>query len=131
MAAQETGYDAGWLTVVGRERESADLASFLRTAVRDGGAQLVTGEPGIGKTELLRAAVRQAAALGARVLHASGSEYETELSFAGLHQLLLPAADTLPELPEVHRAALATALGFERGEPPGRLVLTSALLAWL
>ncbi|MCL6670201.1 AAA family ATPase [Streptomyces panaciradicis] len=131
MAAHETGYDAGRLTVVGRERESAALASFLRTAVRDGGAQLVTGQPGIGKTELLKAAVQQSASLGARVLHASGSEYETELSFAGLHQLLLPAADSLPELPEVHRAALATALGFERGDPPGRLVLTSALLAWL
>ncbi|MGX1364924.1 DNA-binding CsgD family transcriptional regulator [Streptomyces canus] len=143
MAAHETGYDAarltvagrlpvaGPLTVVGRERESGALASFVRTAVRDGGAQLVTGQPGIGKTELLEAAVRQGAALGARVLRASGSEYETELSFAGLHQLLLPAADSLRELPEVHRAALATALGFERGDPPGRLVLTSALLAWL
>ncbi|MFD8307873.1 AAA family ATPase [Streptomyces sp. NPDC059690] len=131
MAAQETGYDAGHLPVVGREREAAALASFLRTAVRDGGAQLVTGQPGIGKTELLEAAMRQVGSMGARVLHASGSEYETELSFAGLHQLLLPAAGSLKELPEVHRAAMATALGFERGEPPGRLVLTSALLAWL
>jgi hypothetical protein len=69
--------------------------------------------------------------MSARVLRASRSEYETELSFAGLHQLLLPAAGSLPELPEVHRAALATALGFERGEPHRRLVLTSALLAWL
>lgn len=131
VAAHEAGSDAGRFPAVGRERGTAALTSFLETAVRDGGAQLVTGQPGIGKTELLNAAMRQAGSMGARVLRASGSEYETELSFAGLHQLLLPATGSLPELPEVHRAALATALGFERGEPPGRLMLTSALLAWL
>ncbi|WP_186001629.1 AAA family ATPase [Streptomyces sp. IB201691-2A2] len=131
MAAHESHSDANHVSVVGREREAAALTSFLETAVRDGGAQLVTGQPGIGKTELLNAAMRQAGSMGARVLRASGSEYETELGFAGLHQLLLPAAGSLPELPEVHRAALATALGFERGDPPGRLMLTSALLAWL
>ncbi|MFF4622193.1 AAA family ATPase [Nonomuraea jabiensis] len=131
MAAQGAHDDAGQRLVVGREREMAALTSFLRGAIRDGGAQLVTGEPGMGKTELLDAAARQVASMGARVLRASGSEFETELSFAVLHQLLLPVVDGLPELPEVHRAALATALGLERGDPPGRLVLVSALLAWL
>ncbi|MEO3784152.1 AAA family ATPase [Actinocorallia sp. B10E7] len=131
MAEHESPDDAVRRLIVGRAAEAAALTSFLRTAVRKGGAQLLTGDPGMGKTELLNAAARQAVSMGARVLRASGSEYETELSFAGLHQLLLPAVEGLPELPEPHRAALATALGLERGEPPSRLVLTSALLDWL
>ncbi|MEV0667934.1 ATP-binding protein [Actinomadura luteofluorescens] len=131
MADHESPGDADGRFVAGRAPETAALTAFLRTAVREGGARLLSGDPGMGKTELLDAAARAAESMGARVLRASGSEYETELSFAGLHQLLLPAVDTLPELPAPHRTALATALGLDRGEPPSRLALTSALLDWL
>src|SRR5690606_41320120 len=56
---------------------------------------------------------------------------EAELSVAWLHQLMLPVADTLAELPDPHRTALSTALGLGVGDPPSRLVLVSGLLAWL
>ncbi|MEU8120527.1 AAA family ATPase [Spirillospora sp. NPDC049024] len=131
VADHESGGGAAESLIVGRAPETAALTSFLSTAVREGGAQLLTGDPGMGKTELLNAAARQAESTGARVLRASGSEYETGLSFAGLHQLMLPVVDTLPELPGHHRTALATALGLDRGDPPSRLALTSALLDWL
>ncbi|WP_141579455.1 AAA family ATPase [Actinomadura sp. WMMA1423] len=131
MADHESGGGTGGRLIVGRAPEAAALTSFLRTALREGGAQLLTGDPGMGKTELLGVAAQKAESMGARVLRASGSEYETELSFAGLHQLLLPVVDSLPGLPAPHRAALATALGLDRGDPPSRLALTTALLDWL
>jgi DNA-binding CsgD family transcriptional regulator len=104
----------------------------VRRATSTGSAVLVTGEAGVGKSALLRAAAGAAQAdHGARVLSAAGSEFEAELTFAGLHQLLAPAADDLDGLLDVHREALAVALGLQGGATPPRLVLVSALLAWL
>lgn len=117
--------------LVGRERELAALERFLDGAAREGTALVVVGDAGMGKTALLDVAERQAGQRATRVLRASGVEFEAELSFAGLHQLLLPVAAVFDDLPAVHRAAVATALGLERGEPPERLLLATATLALL
>ena len=60
---------------------------------------LLTGEPGVGKTALLVAATEMAAARGARVIRGGGVEYETDVSFAGLHQLVDPLSEDLRRLP--------------------------------
>ena len=55
-------------------------------------------------------------------------EYETDVSFAGLHQLVDPLVDDLRELPRPARVAIEVALGIGSGPAPDRLsVLTRAL----
>lgn len=66
----------------------------------------------MGKSALL-AHVRESAA-GFRVLEASGSEFETELPFAALHQLCAPLMDSLTGQ---HREALEVAFGLASGKP--------------
>src|SRR5262249_46369209 len=56
---------------------------------------------------------------------------EAGISFPGLHQVLLPLLDLLPQLPELHREALNVALGFGEGAPPSLLVVSNAALALL
>ena len=117
--------------LVGREAELDRIRSFLSTTRTDGGALLVTGEPGVGKTELLNAAATIASAAGMRVLRAAGVEFEAGISFSGLNQLLLPLLGALPQLPGAHRDALNVALGFGEGVPPSRLVVSNAALMLL
>ncbi|MGH2446633.1 MAG: ATP-binding protein [Candidatus Limnocylindria bacterium] len=117
--------------LVGRDAELDRLRAFLTTARTDGGALLVTGEPGVGKTELLDAASESASAAGTRILHAAGIQFESGMSFSGLNQVLLPLLDALPQLPAVHRDALNVALGFADGAPPSRLVVSNAALVLL
>ena len=121
--------DAGRL--VGRESEMKRIHAFLAAARTDGGALLVTGEPGVGKTVLLDAAAELASAAGTQILRAAGVEFEAETSFSGLNQLLLPHLDALPQLQAVHRDALNVALGFGEGTPPTRLVVSNAALMLL
>jgi hypothetical protein len=60
---------------VGRSRELAELSAALRQAIAgDGRLALVSGEPGIGKTELARAFARAARDDGALVLWGSAWE---------------------------------------------------------
>jgi hypothetical protein len=56
----------------------------------------VTGDAGIGKSAVLRAAAEKAAAGGIRVLWAVGAEFEGDLCFAGLRQVLHPLLDDSP-----------------------------------
>ncbi|MFE6867939.1 AAA family ATPase [Kitasatospora sp. NPDC057692] len=95
----------------GREREQAAVDALLDGA-RDGrsGVLVLRGEPGIGKTALLDHAVA-AAGDGVRVIRAAGVEYEAELPFAGLSQLLAPGLDRLAALPGPQRRSLEGAFG--------------------
>ena len=117
--------------LVGREAEANRLRDFLAAAQVNGGTLLVTGEPGVGKTELLDVASDAAVAAGSRTLRAAGVQFEAETSFSGLNQVLLPLLDALPQLPTVHRNALNVALGFGDGAPPNRLVVSNAALVLL
>ena len=117
--------------LVGRDVEMDRIHAFLTAARTSGGALLVTGEPGVGKTGLLDAAADIATAGGTRVLRAAGIQFEAEMSFSGLNQVLLPLLDGLPQLAVVHRDALNVALGFGEGAPPSRLVVSNAALVLL
>lgn len=64
------GPPAGHL--VGRDAEMDRLRAFRAGARTHGGALLVTGEPGIGKTELLHAAADAASQVGTRILRGAG-----------------------------------------------------------
>ncbi|HET6392825.1 MAG TPA: AAA family ATPase [Blastococcus sp.] len=115
--------------LVGRDRELAVLGSFLDQAVGEGATLLLTGEPGVGKTALLAAASEMARRAGFRVVAGSGVEYETDVSFAGLHQLVDPLSVELADLPESHTMAIEVALGLGPGPAPDRLSVLSASLA--
>lgn len=95
---------------LGRDAELARLFRAVDPASADPVLMLV-GDAGTGKSALLDRAVRRAEAGGARVLRAEGSEAESSLAYAALHQLLRPVAAEVDALPERQRAALHTAFG--------------------
>jgi DNA-binding CsgD family transcriptional regulator len=64
------------------------------------------GEAGSGKTALLAQVVADARSLGFAVLSARGSEAETNLPFAALHQVLRPLLDKVDRLSGQQRQAL-------------------------
>ena len=74
--------------VVGRESELQALAGFLDRSSALPAAFLLEGEAGIGKTTLWRRGLELACARSYRVLSCSPSGSETQLSFAGLGDLL-------------------------------------------
>jgi AAA ATPase domain len=95
----------------GRAEELARLYRMVDDLSHHGGAIVVRGEAGIGKSALLAATSRHAHDRGAMVLSASGVESEAQFPFAGLHQLLRPSLSLLPRLPEPQRHALEMAFG--------------------
>lgn len=118
--------------LIGREREMELLLDFAARSARAGGALNVTGDAGVGKTALLEEfAAHLARDPNRLVLQASGIEFESELSFGGLHQLVLSVVHTLSGLDEPYRSALSTALGLGAGDPPTDLMLTNALVQWV
>ena len=101
--------------LIGREVESARLATALASARAGAGAAFVlVGEPGIGKTTLLRGLVDQAEQM--TVLETAGVESEADLPYAALIDVLQPVLHRLDALPEAQAVALSTALALG---PPG------------
>jgi DNA-binding CsgD family transcriptional regulator len=100
-------------TVIGRERELAQVASFLDGMSRGFRVLVLSGAAGIGKTTIWEQAVASGRERGYRVAVARPTEVETGLAFAALNDLigdLADEADTLADLPEPQRVALEAAL---------------------
>jgi DNA-binding CsgD family transcriptional regulator len=125
------GAGTGPLTPVSRPAEVALLRTFLRGAADAGGALLVSGEPGAGKTLLLDMAAEMAAASGTAVLRGRGVRSEADVGFGALNQVLLPLVPYCPLLAETHRRALRVPLGLDDGPPPDQLLVSAAALELL
>ena len=118
------------MQLLGRELECAAIDSLL-TDAREGaaGALVFRGEAGIGKSALLSYAIQHARPM--MVLSAGGVEAESDLAFAGLHELLRPVLSYLDELPDIQSPALAGALGLAPSPQPDRLLICAAVLSLL
>ena len=120
----------GHAVLLDRELERGQIDRVLETARQRRSAALVLqGEPGTGKTTLLDYAVESGRDF--QIVRLLGIESETELGFAGLHQLLLPFLPGLRSLPAPQRDALAGALGLRRANSPDRFLLALAALTML
>jgi len=99
----------------GREPERERLAVLLGEARGSiGGALVIRGQPGVGKTALLADLARRAASdvgPGTRVLRTQGIESESPLPFAALQRLLRPVLPLLVHLPGAQASALRGAFG--------------------
>lgn len=111
----------------GRERELFAIDQALAAARLGKSARLVIrGDPGIGKTALLQYAVEKAESM--RVLTARGVEFEADVPFAGLSELLQPALGRLDRLQPFHADALRSSLGLGPRTEPDRLIIGAAVL---
>ena len=117
--------------LLGRERERAAIDGLLAT-IRSGQSAVLAlvGEPGIGKTSMLRYAEDSAAGLA--MLRARGVESEMQLPFAGLYELLRPALHLLGHIPAPRAAALEVALALRPNVSGGdRFAVGAATLSLL
>jgi AAA ATPase domain len=114
----------------GREAERARIDALLDGArASRSGVLVLRGQAGIGKSALLDHAVAEAGETP--VLRASGVESESELAFAGLHQLLRPVLGLADRLPDVQADALGRALGIQPGAVDDRFRVSVAALGML
>lgn len=119
--------DGSRADLLGRRDECRTLDDLVAGARGGRSAALVLrGEPGIGKTELLKYLLDRS--IGCRTVRAAGIQSEMELSYAGLHQLCAPLLTSLDRLPEPQRHALATAFGLRAGPTPDRFLVGLATL---
>jgi len=102
---------ASFSRLFGREREFGRLAALVDGVSEGGGALVVRGEAGIGKSALLALGAARAREQGLVVFQSAGVESETRLPFAGLHALLRPFLGGLDGLLPPQRGALTQALG--------------------
>jgi DNA-binding CsgD family transcriptional regulator len=118
------------VTLIGRGVEVRRLHELI-DAVRgrgSGGALVVRGEAGIGKTAVLAEAASIARASGLRLLTTAGVESEAHLPYAGLHQLLRPLRNQFTVLPAKQRDALQAALGLAESTVPDAYLVALAVL---
>jgi DNA-binding CsgD family transcriptional regulator len=95
---------------------------------------VLQGEAGAGKSTLWRAGIDAAAAAGNRLLHSEPSASETDLSFAGLSDLLtglLPAVAADIPGPQLEALEIALLLRPAGAEPPTTRAIALAVLAAL
>jgi hypothetical protein len=117
--------------IVSRMAELARLDALLAALVRgEGGALVVHGEAGIGKTTLLDALVERCDG-AVTVVRACGAETEAELAFSALTDLFYPLLRQLDALPAPQAAALMGALALQAPAPGDRLAVCVAALGML
>jgi DNA-binding CsgD family transcriptional regulator len=114
--------------LLGREAELARIDAALDEARRGRSYTLVIrGEPGIGKTSLLRAAAERADSFVK--LTARGIQSESTIAFSGLADLFRPVVEKTEELPPPQAFALRGALGLGPPMPSDRFMICAAVLA--
>src|SRR5215813_12075999 len=97
-------------TLIGRDSEMAMLVGLMKeTAAGRGGSVLIEGEPGIGKSALVRAALAEAAGAGCQVFWGAGDELGQALP-------LLPLLEGLRVREPSANPRRNTIVGLLRGE---------------
>ena len=115
--------------LIGREPELDEIDALLAAVgAGRGGVLVLTGEAGIGKSAILRAAAERAS--GFRVMRTDGVQYEAELPFSGLHELLHDVLELAAQLPSPQAAALRGALALS-DEPAERFAVFAAIVSVL
>jgi DNA-binding CsgD family transcriptional regulator/tetratricopeptide (TPR) repeat protein len=121
--------DTSAIALIGRDREVQALSEWIDAASAPrGGALLLRGAAGIGKSSLLEAAKAHAAAKRFQILTTTGVQSESRLPFAGLHQLLRPILQHVDRLPESYGKAIRTAFGLNDEAAPSPYVIALSTL---
>ena len=113
---------------VGRARECRLLNMLASSAANGGASSVILGEPGIGKTALLRHLARSTPH---HVCWVRGAESEAVLPFAAAADLLMPFRAAFSSLPPAQRQALEVALALADGSPPSPLAACAGALGVL
>jgi DNA-binding CsgD family transcriptional regulator len=111
------------------EKPAADIHEVLERLVGrarrgHGGALVISGGPGAGKTRAL-AEIRSLT--GFRTLEIRGNGSETVLPLAGLHRLLAPLTEEIARLPPHQAEPLGRLAGHHEGAVPDELTLYTAV----
>jgi DNA-binding CsgD family transcriptional regulator len=114
--------------LVGREAELSAICSFVDSLMGEGGVLVFAGDAGVGKSALLDAAAGLARDAGMRVVRTTGVEFRPMVSFAALHDILMPVRDHFDRLSPSYRDALTVALGLAEGRVRDPLLLSNAAL---
>ena len=116
--------------LIGREHEQQTIDRLVSGArIGASGVLAVTGEPGVGKTALLR--WTESRLDGFRVLRATGTEPEREVPFGGLLAVLRPALGLIDTIAAPQARALSAALAMEEGPAVDRFAIGAATLSLL
>jgi DNA-binding CsgD family transcriptional regulator len=113
---------------VGRADLCRVLDALIDAVPSSGAASVILGEPGIGKTTLLRRLARRSAP---RVLWVRGLEAESVLPYASAADLLYPLLCHLDAVPSAQRRALESALAVSDGAVSSRLAVCAGALGVL
>ncbi|MET8677137.1 AAA family ATPase [Streptomyces sp. NPDC004647] len=117
-------------TVIGRQAECRRLADSVEACRRAGGsALLLTGDPGIGKTALMRHASRLAHDF--HTICADGVRAEETLAYGAVQRMVRPLDADLRRLPPISREAVERVLLGRSPPPRERLLVADALLGLL
>jgi DNA-binding CsgD family transcriptional regulator/tetratricopeptide (TPR) repeat protein len=115
-------------TFIGRSGELRLIESLIERGRQQGSSIVVRGEPGVGKSTILREAGKLARAAGAFVSEISGVESEAMPPFVGLYRLLRPLLSNPIPMPSVQRRALLTAFNMQEGPVPELFLIALAAL---
>ena len=119
---------SGRESLVGRERERAELEAWFESSAEGAGTFVLVGEPGIGKTTLWENALLRARGRGWTVLSARAAQSEVRLTYVALSDLLAEVSTgVLEQLSLPQRRALAVAL--LRAEPEDGALAQRAVAA--
>jgi DNA-binding CsgD family transcriptional regulator len=116
--------------LLGRVAECAQVDRLLAAAQGGtSGALLIRGDPGVGKTALLRYAAGRGEHM--TVLAARGVEAEADVPFSGLLELLRPILPCLERIPRPQALALRSALALGPVAATDRFIIGAATLSVL
>src|SRR5262245_54324583 len=111
--------------LLGRDQELAKLYALVDGIEEQGGALVVRGEAGIGKSAVLAAARERRYTRASPWCPRQVRSPRLSSPSRGFYQLLLPLLGGLDLLPDPQRRALETAFGIAEGDAPDLFLIQS------